>query len=229
MLKLMEAVVLFVIGYSLIPTLIYQISFHRKHLQEDKAIFLTFDDGPSRMYTEQLLDVLKKYKIKATFFIVAGFGAANPDIIKRMKEEGHLIGIHSAGHKSALLRGPLFMRKDFHSSMKLMESLCCQAHFYRPPWGHLNLITLYYIRKYHLQLVLWDVMAQDWKASATVPEIEEKLLRRVRGGSIICLHDGRGAKGAPGRTIAALDKSIPLLLKKGYHFSPLTECGEKYE
>lgn len=221
------AIAVFYLIYSILPTMIYKLAFRKKCVCSEKRLFLTFDDGPSREYTEKLLDVLKKYKTKAVFFTVAEFGAKNPDIIKRMRAEGHRIGIHSSSHKCSLFRGPLFVKRDFERSIKLMESLGCRPHFYRPPWGQLNLTTLYYVKKYHLELVLWDVMAEDWRASSTPFEIEEKLLRRVKAGSVICLHDGRGADGAPGRTICALEEAIPLLIQQGFRFEQLGECGEQ--
>ena len=83
---------------------------------------------------------------------------------------------------------------------------------YRPPWGHLNLMSLYCIRKMHLQL--------------TADSICNKILRRVFPGAVICLHDGRGENGAPGRTIEALKKAIPMLKAQGYEFRRIEE---KYE
>ena len=91
---------------------------------------------------------------------------------------------------------------------------------YRPPWGHLNLMSLYCIRKMHLQLIFWDVMAQDWSAKETADSICNKILRRVFPGAVICLHDGRGENGAPGR------KAIPMLKAQGYEFRRIEE---KYE
>ena len=75
----------------------------------------------------------------------------------------------------------------------------------------------------NLKLVFWDVMAQDWTADATPASIRTKLLRRVYPGAVICLHDGRGAAGAPGRTIEALRDALPQLLREGYEFKRLDQ------
>lgn len=184
----------------------------------DRRLYLTFDDGPSRAYTGQLLCLLKQYKIKASFFVVAEFAVENPDLIEWMKEEGHLVGIHSVQHKNALLRSRRFVRNDLMQSIETMEKMGCKVHYYRPPWGHLNLWTLFFIRRWNLKLTLWDVMAEDWSAYETAGSIEKKLLGRVFPGAVICLHDGRGAAGAPQRTLDALRKSIPALLEQGYVF-----------
>ena len=107
-----------------------------------------------------------------------------------------------------------------------MEKMGIDVKEYRPPWGHLNLMSLYCIRKMHLQLIFWDVMAQDWSAKETADSICNKILRRVFPGAVICLHDGRGENGAPGRTIEALKKAIPMLKAQGYEFRRIEE---KYE
>ena len=78
----------------------------------------------------------------------------------------------------------------------------------------------------HLQLIFWDVMAQDWSTKETADSIYNKILRRVFPGAVICLHDGRGENGAPGRTIEALKKAIPMLKAQGYEFRRIEE---KYE
>lgn len=184
----------------------------------EKRLYLTFDDGPSREYTGQLLCLLKQYGVRASFFVVAEFAGENPDLIEWMKDEGHLVGIHSLQHKNALLRSKRFMKNDFMQSMHTMEEIGCKVQYYRPPWGHLNLWTLFFVRYWNLKLILWDVMAEDWSAKETAGSIEKKLLRRVFPGAVICLHDGRGAAGAPGRTLEALRTSIPALLEQGYVF-----------
>ena len=107
-----------------------------------------------------------------------------------------------------------------------MEKMGIDVKEYRPPWGHLNLMSLYCIRKMHLQLIFWDVMAQDWSAKETADSICNKILRRVFSGAVICLHDGRGENSAPGRTIEALKKAIPMLKAQGYEFRRIEE---KYE
>lgn len=210
--------------YSLMPSAglkyLWKRNSRKRWLEgrTDKRLYLTFDDGPSREYTGQLLCLLKQYRIRASFFVVAEFARENPDLIEWMMEEGHLVGMHSVQHKNALLRGRNFIREDFTQSMKTMEGMGCKAEYYRPPWGHLNLWTLFFVRYWNLKLILWDVMAEDWSAKETAASIERKLLRRVFPGAVICLHDGRGAAGAPGRTLEALGSSIPALLEQGYVF-----------
>ena len=113
------------------------------------------------------------------FFVVAEFAQKNPRIILKAKKEGHLIGIHSVNHQNALFRGNRFAFSDLAASILTLKKLGCEARYYRPPWGHLNLFILHWVKKMNLKLVFWDVMAQDWAADATPASIRTKLLRRV--------------------------------------------------
>ena len=213
-----------VLCYSLIPSEGLKYLWKRRSRRKsktygtEKRLYLTFDDGPSREYTGQLLNLLKQYQIKASFFVVAEFARENEELIKKMREEGHLIGIHSIRHENALFRGRKFVRRDMKEAVLTMEKMGCKIHYYRPPWGHLNLWTLYYLRRMNLNLTFWDVMAHDWSANETEATIERKLLKRVFPGAVICLHDGRGEAGAPMRTIEALKRALPILIKQGYSF-----------
>ena len=96
-------IITLILSYSLIPTLLFKKKWE-KGFNTDNKVMLTFDDGPDSIYTMELLDLLLKYNIKASFFVVANFARENKDIIKRMKNEGHTIGVHSTDHNSPLYR-----------------------------------------------------------------------------------------------------------------------------
>ena len=217
-----------ILSYSIIPTFYYKFKGTPiiNEVEEKKFLSLTFDDGPDKKYTVELLDLLKKYNIKATFFVVAKFAEENHEIIKRMEEEGHTIGLHSLEHKNALLNGPLYTSTDFKESLKIMRKLNINVKFFRPPWGHLNLSTIINLKKYNLKLVLWDVIIGDWKSDITSDEISNRLIMQSKNKSIICLHDGRGENEAPRRSIEALEKTIPIWIEEGYEF---LKVGELYE
>lgn len=213
--------------YVAVPSLYFKFMYKLKRKENGKTIYLTFDDGPSSEYTEMLLDVLNKYNVKASFFCVAEFANKSEKIIKRMRKEGHLIGLHSLKHENAYLMDIFKTNKDFRESIQIMNKLGQDITYYRPPWGDLNLASLFNIKRYNLKLVLWNVMAEDWEGDSTPFDIEVKLLRRIQGGDIICLHDGRGENEAPSRTIEALDKVIPILLGKGFKFETVGKYYEK--
>lgn len=208
--------------YSFIPSNINKQKFFKKEKTKEKVIYLTFDDGPSE-YTEQLLNLLKQYNIKATFFCVANFAKERKDTIKRMKQEGHVIALHSLKHKNSMIQGILETKKDLYNSLEIMNQLGIEIKYYRPPWGDSNIYLQYKLKTKNLQCVLWNVMAEDWEANTTGDIIAKKLLNRVENGDIICLHDGRGKNKAPLKTIYALEKAIPIFLKKGFEFKTIDE------
>lgn len=214
------------VGYSYVPSQIGKVANRYRRKKTNKSVYLTFDDGPDPVYTEKLLDLLKAYNIKASFFVVAQFAEENPFLVNRMRAEGHLIGLHSLKHKSAMIQTPKYTNMEFAKSMEIMETLGVKAKYYRPPWGHVNLVTLKNLKKHSLSKVLWDVMAQDWRKDITVDEIQYKLLKRTTAGDIICLHDGRGVNDAPAKMIEALEKTIPIWLEEGYQFRKIDEIRQ---
>lgn len=208
--------------YSFIPSNLAKKKFFSKQKIKEKIIYLTFDDGPSQ-YTEKLLYLLNKYNIKATFFCVANFAKERINIINKMKKEGHIIALHSLKHKNAMLQGVYETNKDLEKSLKIMETLGVQIKYYRPPWGDSNFYLLKKLKRKNIKFILWNVMAEDWEKNTTKDIIVNKLLKRVEEGDIICLHDGRGKNEAPLKTIEALEKVIPIFLKKGYKFKTIDE------
>ena len=181
-------------------------------------IMLTFDDGPDPAYTGRLLDLLDSYGIKAAFFTVGSFASANPKLIRRMKDGGHTVGLHSYSHRSAYLMSAAQTRRDLSMSAAAVMRLGINPRFYRPPWGHTTPALQQAVSNLGIMPVFWSVMAQDWQADLDSDEIASRLLCRTVPGSIICLHDGRGKNCAPGRTIAALEKVLPIWLREGYRF-----------
>ncbi|MGI5959646.1 MAG: polysaccharide deacetylase family protein [Massiliimalia sp.] len=214
------AAVLLGSGYSVIPT--YYNKLMNPHVirrgTAKNQVALTFDDGPDPRYTPRLLDLLKEQKVKATFFVVARKAQQHPELVNRMIAEGHEVALHSYEHGNGMLKGYEYTKNDFQKSMAIMRQNHWKIRYFRPPWGHTNLFTLSFAKKYGLTPVIWSVMAQDWKEDTTVLEIAQKLIHRVKAGSVICLHDSGGAPGAPERTLLALEKVIPYWKKQGYEF-----------
>jgi len=186
-----------------------------------KKIFLTFDDGPSAEYTETLLNLLDELNIKATFFVVGEFAKENPDIIKEEIKRGHEVCLHANRHISSWLMTHKTFTKDMDTALETLESLGVKPHYYRPPWGMTRRFSRYEAGKRKMHLIKWDVMAEDWRAHTTSAEISKKIIDRVFPGAVICLHDGRGRKKAPSRTIEALRTALPELKERGYEFETL--------
>lgn len=219
------ACVIFWLIYAVIPTYAMKAArWIKRHdvsgaaATDKPVIALTFDDGPSPHYTATLLDMLHDNHVRATFFVVGVFAQDNPDLIKRMQNEGHIIGIHSFAHENGLFMSPNKTIKDVARTIDALQQLDVKVRWYRPPWGHFNLAMFLCSKKFGIKPFLWDVMAQDWSAHTTIKTIEEKLIRRTKPGSVICLHDGRGRARAPQRTLGALRAVIPAWKKNGLTF-----------
>lgn len=210
-----------ILGYAVVPSLYYR-GFSNKIIKKaptkDKVIALTFDDGPSPQYTPRLLDVLKKNNVKCTFFVLAENAQKYPDIIKRIEDEGHYIGLHSLKHRNAIFSLPHQTRKNFSKALNIMDNLGIKVEFFRPPWGIFNPSTNYYAKANNLKVILWSIHAMDWSRWVTEDYIKNKLINNIKSGDIILLHDGRGSKNSPMKTIGALQTVLPVLKRKGYRF-----------
>lgn len=217
-------------GYSIIPTYYHKLwnprNLRRLSLKPDssqKVIALTFDDGPDPRYTGRILDLLKELHVKATFFVVGEKAKQHPQLIDRMIKEGHQVAFHSFEHGNGMFKTPGYTKRDFKKCRELARKYGWKIRLFRPPWGHTNLWSKYYAKKNGFELAYWNVMAQDWSKHATPVTITTKLMRRIKPGSVICLHDSGGAPGAPEHTISALKQVLPWLLRQGYEFTGLED------
>lgn len=189
----------------------------------NNQIALTFDDGPNEQYTPKVLDILKKYQVKATFFIVIHQAIPNMDLIHRMKEEGHEIAFHSFKHQSAWELPPKTTLTEISKGEDALRDAGISFAHMRPPWGTFNLFTIYAPIKKKMKIVLWSVEAYDWRKNNQGSNISKLVVDRVEAGSIIVLHDSGGANSAPQHTIDALDILIPKLLEKQFNFVTISQ------
>lgn len=212
-----------ILSYTILPNLYYR-DFSNKVIKKfssnnNKSIVLTFDDGPDPQYTPKLLDILKINNVKCTFFVLAENAQKYPDIIKRIKNEGHCIGLHSLKHSNAIFSLPYQTKKSFVKALNIMNNLGVKIKFFRPPWGIFNPLTYYYAKSNNLKTILWSIHARDWSREITEDYIKQKLINNVRPGDIILLHDGsRGLRNFPQKTISALKVVLPILKKRGFQF-----------
>ncbi|MEK5390131.1 polysaccharide deacetylase family protein [Margalitia sp. FSL K6-0131] len=200
-------------------------------LRKDKAkcgVAFTFDDGPDPKYTAQLLDLLKKHRIKATFFVVGSKAEKNPELILRMHHEGHLIGIHNYVHRSNWLMMPWTVRRDLEKSAAIIEGITGERPiYYRPPWGLMNFFDFFLLGKF--QLILWSKMFGDWRSKGGSKKIIHGILNHVKPGDIILLHDSGETWGAnedaPSYTIEGLKHVFTALKKQGVQFTRIDEIA----
>lgn len=219
---------LLLIFYTIIPTVLIRVCSLgiTKKINSNNGIALTFDDGPNPEYTIKLLDLLKEYEIKATFFVVGSKVKSNPGIIKRMHEEGHTIGIHHFQHVSSWVLSPIHLRKQLEMTEKaITECTNEKVIFYRPPWGHFNMFTPLFSRKY--KVIMWSGIFGDWKVEHCKNTLLDQLRSASTEGSILLLHDcgeTLGAdKEAPGYMIEMLKIYLQESKEKGTHFISLKD------
>jgi peptidoglycan-N-acetylglucosamine deacetylase len=161
-----------------------------------QEIALTFDDGPNDPYTLRLLDLLARYQVRATFFLVGNFVRSRPQIARALCEDGHLLGNHTMSHPSLLWERPARVREELASCNAAIEDATGQSvHWFRPPFGARRPDVLRIAAELRLTPVLWNVTAHDWDAkeadplAARVQRAVARNQRRGRGSNIL-LHDG---------------------------------------
>ena len=174
-----------------------------------KYIALTFDDGPSRKYTPILLDGLKERGVHATFFLMGKNIEGKEDIVKRMSEEGHLIGNHSYEHIQLTKAGAKAVCEAVEHTQEQIEAITGKrTEYIRPPYGDWNEELE---EEIGMTPVLWSLDSLDWKLKDT-GKIIHQVLKDVKDGDIILLHDI-----FPSSVEAALEL-IDILQKEGYVF-----------
>lgn len=193
----------------------------------EKKIALTFDDGPHPTQTKEILDILKKYDVKATFFVVGINAENNPDILKLTKEQGHEIGNHTYSHNNIKTQNKKTLTNELNDTRNIIFDICgYNTTLFRSPGGVVTPVVREISRKSNYKIILWNVDTRDWAHNST-ENIVKNVLSNTNNGSIILFHDYI-YKNSP--TPEALEIIIPSLLKKGYTFctvSELLECEEK--
>ena len=179
-----------------------------------RTVALTYDDGPDPAATEQLLDELRTANAVATFFCVGERARAFPHIVKRMVDEGHLIGNHSQHHGwwTNFLFGSFMTRELREAQDSIAGASGVVPQYYRPPLGLMNPHYRTALRCLGLRLVGWDIRSYDLRADP-IATIAERITRKVRPGSIIALHD---AGPGPERVTELARTLIVTLRDQGY-------------
>lgn len=176
---------------------------------DEKAVYLTFDDGPIPVITPWVVELLRQYDIKATFFMVGDNVRKHPQEYMQVIENGHRVGNHTFNH----LKGLFTDTKEYVGNVEKADSLI-HSNLFRPPHGILR-------RKQYNELsrdyrfVMWDLVTRDYSKRMNGEEVLATVKRLVRNGSIITFHDSiRSEKNLK----YALPRSIEWLLEQGYKF-----------
>ena len=177
--------------------------------RRQRAVYLTFDDGPIPESTPFLLDTLRHYGVKATFFVVGDIVRKYPDLFQQIRDEGHQVGNHTHNHISGFRHS----LRDYSYNVEKANAYI-HSHLMRPPHGWMRLPQYAWLsRKY--KVVMWDVVTRDYSKWMTAQGIVNNVMRYTRNGSIITFHDSLKAID---KLRTALPQSIEWLQQQGYEF-----------
>lgn len=190
-----------------------------------KCMALTFDDGPYPPYTSRLLDVLKEKKIRATFFLVGEQARMHPDLVRRMVDEGHTVGLHAFRHRDFLKLTEEEKEKDLQQGKEILQSITGKKpNYWRPPHGFRDSSVMKIAEEKQLQVVNWSVIPRDW-TGIDKQEIYNRVMDKAEDGAVVLLHDGDSPlyKASRQATVDAVGPLIDSLREKGYHLVSLEE------
>ena len=175
----------------------------------EKVIYLTFDDGPVPIVTPAVLELLKSYNAKATFFMVGENAQRYPEILKQILADGHQIGNHTFNH----LNGTKVSDKDYYRNI-LMAKDYIDSDLFRPPYGRIRPRQILEIKKQY-QIVLWSVLSGDFDQNISDEKCLRNVIKHSKSGSIIVFHDSLKAQD---RMLFALKGTLEHFSKLGFHF-----------
>lgn len=161
-----------------------------KDLLDSNEVTFRFDDGPDENFTPQILDILKKHRIKAFFAITGEHSERNPKLVKRIFNEGHVLVNHSFSHDYFIsLKNKTYLLKDTQKCNEIIKEITGQnTLYYSPPIGHRNLAMASVLKILNMSLLGWDIQTIDTKSGSEF--IIKKVKKELKEKSIILLHDG---------------------------------------
>ena len=220
-----------VLGILALPTLVYVVFMspwsqlfgqypYRKKTSE-KIVALTFDDGPNEPYTSELLAILKKEKVPATFFLVGRCLERHPSIAADILKAGHVIGNHSESHRFGTYFKPGAFGREVRNTQRILEAQTgITTALVRTPWLWRQPLLLRTVKSLGLHPVAGVFCHPREVFGATAEEIAERSFSKTTPGSILIFHDGKeGDGGNRSQTIQAVAQLIPRLKQKGYKFT----------
>lgn len=187
---------------------------------ESKNVYLTFDEGYEAGYTEQILEVLKNNDVKATFFITAHYLNTQEDLVRRMINEGHIVGNHTVNHKSMPDLTEEEMKKEIMElHQAIYQKFNYDMKYIRPPKGEFSERTLNATNNLGYKTVMWSFAYEDWNEDKQPDEQKslQKILNNLHNGEIILLH------GNSKTNTNILDNMIKEVKNMGYEFKSLDE------
>ncbi len=193
----------------------------------EKVVALTFDDGPSPVWTPQILDELKKAGIKATFFMLGDHVEQYPDVARRVAAEGHEIANHTYDHQTILYYNPEELKNEISHAQKVIEDITgIKTRYFRPPKAWLSQAEKQQIKEMGYTTILWSLNSKDW-VTFHDKQITAYILGHIRPGDIILFHDSGGVFSHQGgnrkQTVKTIPRLVEKLKEKGYRFVTISE------
>ncbi|ERM92054.1 MAG: putative xylanase/chitin deacetylase [Caldanaerobacter subterraneus] len=184
-----------------------------------KVVYLTFDEGYEAGYTPRILDVLKENGVKAAFFVTGPYVKQQADLVKRMVEEGHIVGNHTVNHPSLPTLPDEKVKEEILGLEKMFEDLTGQKmKYFRPPRGEYSERTLYITKSLGYRTVFWSLAMADWQPLPGGPEESySTVMKRLHPGAVILLH------AVSKDNAQALDRIIKSIKEEGYEFKTLDD------
>ena len=194
---------------------------------KDNVVALTFDDGPSPVWTPKILAKLKESGVKATFFMLGKHVLQYPDIARSVVNQGHDVGIHSYDHKNYIFYTKYEVEKDIEYTQKIIKDVTGRETFlFRPPKAWLSKREKKKIKGLGFEVVLWTLNSKDWVTFDDKYMIRY-IIANIRPGDIILFHDSGGVFGTEGgnrrETVNAIALLVEKLKLKGYRFLTVSE------
>jgi peptidoglycan-N-acetylglucosamine deacetylase len=187
-----------------------------------QGVALTFDDGPDPVSTPLVIEMLKKYGIKAHFFIVGCKAAAHPELIRVILDSGHTLGNHTMNHDTLImLKREASLKKEIAYCQDVLKSFGIEAYTFRPPAGIVNPKLGPILSSLGLFCVMFGIRGYDF-GNRRIGNISRNILKGVREGDIIMLHDRAPSGGVPvSELIVQMEEVVAGIRKKGLDFLPL--------
>lgn len=182
----------------------------------EKKIFLSFDDGPHPHITPLVLEELKKYNAKATFFCIGDNVSKYPDVYKKIIDEGHTVGNHTHNHLNGWKIGDKLYLDNIAIAQKHIDS-----DLFRPPYGRITRFQLNQLKKlrFNLKTIMWTVLSGDFNKSISKEGCRDNVVLNTREGSIVVFHDSEKARE---KMMFALPEVLKYFTAKGYVFEKIT-------
>lgn len=234
----MQSVITLVIGFvtSVLLWVFFRPPFGKNVVRlntDQKVVALTFDDGPHPPHTDQLLDVLAKHDVKATFFVIGNRIEKYPETSHRILAEGHQVGNHSYTHPVLGFLPPTYVERQIERTDTLLRQLgITEEIVFRAPMLTRFLPVAWVLAKGDRTHISCNVWGWDWitqNADRITKTVLRKVLSSTGAGSIIVLHDGKAGNMDANRsgTVEAADRIITVLKQDGYRFVRLSDVGNQ--